>query len=55
VAGAGRGQAYFIADDERMPVKVRDYFILIALIFLTRNVICFVNLNGLCHQFSALI
>ena len=22
VAGAGRGQAYFIADDERMPVKV---------------------------------
>lgn len=22
VAGAGRGQAHFIADDERMPVKV---------------------------------
>jgi len=24
VAGAGRGQAYFIADDERMPVKVME-------------------------------
>ena len=25
VAGAGRGQAHFIADDERMPIKVSHF------------------------------